>query len=617
MAIDSNKLKGSSTLPQDELLNRLKNDFPEIFSENKVDIDKLKAILKENTDLGERYGLSWKGKNNIFRAIQETTTNTLKPDQKESVDFDTSDNLFIEGDNLEVLKVLQRSYYGKVKMIYIDPPYNTGNDFVYHDKFAQSKKEYDFESGIRDEEGNIKQVSGLQKNTKDSGHYHSNWLNMMYPRLYLARNLLRQDGVIFVSIDDNEVQNLRLIMNEIFGEENFIVQLVWKSRISEDVRALTGVSNDHEYIISYGKSSESALRGTEKDLAKFSNPDNDARGDWRSADLTGLLPRSQRPNTHFDLIDPETNILYPSPPKGWRFEPKTMEKKIAEGRILFPNKPSGRPRHKLFIDEMKSKYKNISSVILNIGTAEGTREMTELFKGTFFPFPKPSTLIELLAEQSTDQEDVVLDLFAGSGTTAQAVMQLNKKDDGNRKWIMVQLAEKTDLNSEAYQSGYKSIADIARERIRLVGKKILGEHSDKKLDIGFKAFRLEQTNFKIWDANVKDAKKLEQQMLDMFDVVREDATEEDLLFELMLKSGIELTTKRQRKEADGKHYWKIGDDGLFICLAREMTESLFIAILAEKPKKLIFLDNSLQNNDQLKTNLLLQAEKEEVEVVVI
>ena len=316
-------MTGNSQIPKDILLNNLKELMPEIFSEGKVDWERLKATLGEDINFSnERYVLNWAGKSDSFRVLQAPSTRTLIPAKEESINFDETENIFIEGENLEVLKILQKSYFGKIKMIYIDPPYNTGNDsFIYPDKFSETKEEYQKRVGDKDEEGYMTKEGMYRKNSKENGQYHSNWLNMMYPRMFLAKNLLKDDGAIFVSIDDNEVHNLRLLMNEIFGEENFIAQFIWKRRQNVDSRSKNGASTDHEYIICYRKSDNGLIRGAEKDMNKYSNPDNDKRGDWMSADMTGLATKEQRPNLHYDLEDPKTGIVYPCPPTGWRYEP--------------------------------------------------------------------------------------------------------------------------------------------------------------------------------------------------------------------------------------------------------------------------------------------------------
>lgn len=654
------KLDGNSYFPQEEFVKRLKSDFPEVFTEgNKVDPDKLRTVFGENTDLGERYGLSWKGKSEVFRTIQETTTKTLKPIRDESADFDNTGNLFIEGDNLEALKILQRSYYGKVKMIYIDPPYNTGNDFVYNDKFVEDRKEYEQEAGIRDGNGDIKEINGLRKNSKDGGHFHSNWLNMMYPRLYLARNLLRQDGVIFISINDNEIHNLKLMMNEIFGEENFVECIVWNKRIPKNDK---GIGTIHEYILLYAKDADTKLRFqinkegieevfervesfkqekvltelaeqklrqfyAEKDFSRgitlYNNLDDNYEI-WGKINLS--WPNANTYGPKYKILHPITKKEVRIPERGWRWIERTFNKyydknkiiplrdgSVICGRIWFDKDEKTQPS---FVHFLKDLDKILLKSIVSL-KSDGGIESDELLGKNIFPYPKPSKLMMGLLSSITSDDDIVLDFFAGSGTTAHAVMQLNAEDGGNRKWIMVQLPEETEEDSEARKAGYKTIADIAKERIRKAAKKIKeGDNGQLQLknkdqDFGFKVFKVDQTNFKIWDAAVKDAEKLEKQMQEMFDTVRDDIKEEDLLFELIIKSGIEPTIFREQKEG----YWKIGEGELIICLADKMSQELFNSILSEKPQKVILLDSAF-TEDQLKKNLTLQSEKENVEILV-
>lgn len=439
-----------------------------------IDFDLLRQELSDHVVEGpqERYQLDWPGKRAAAFAANAPIAKTLRPLRDESVDFDTTENLFIEGDNLEALKLLQESYLGKIKLIYIDPPYNTGNDFVYDDDYAENAEAYLAKSGQTDGAG-----ARLVANPESNGRFHSDWLSMMYPRLKLARNLLSDDGLMFISVDDAEAGNLKRMCDEVFGAENFVGQLVWKSRVSEDTRSITGLSNDHEYIVSYRRSESGRLRGVEKDLGKFSNPDNDRRGPWRSADITGLATRDRRPNLHYELVDPSTGQVYPPPHKGWRYERSTMATKIEEGRVLWPIDPGGRPRHKLFVNEMASPFKSATSVLQSWSTANGTREVNELLGGGVFDFPKPTGLIKFLIDQSSTGQpgDLVLDFFAGSSSTAHAVMLQNALDGEARRFIMVQLDERPGEKSAAANAGFESIAEISRERIRRAGKKVLEE----------------------------------------------------------------------------------------------------------------------------------------------
>ncbi len=597
------KLDGESLDSQKILLELLAQHAPEIFSENKIDVKQLRATLGEEVLLDtERYGLNWAGKMDCFRTIQETTTNTLKPVREESVNFDNTENLFIEGDNLEVLKVLQKSYYGKIKMIYIDPPYNTGNDFIYNDKFSRTKKEELIANGSIDEAGNVINHDLYRQNTRDGGHFHSNWLNMMYPRLFLAKNLLKQDGVIFVSIDDNEVHNLRMMMDEIFGEGNFVAQFIWQRKSSpKGVPPKNMLITTHEYIICYAKAGAFSFLGERRSEESFSNPDNDSRGLWRNTNMRSTVKSSSQ---SFEIIDPKTGIKYLD---SWAFSKNEITRLIEENRLIFPNNGTGQVRMKEFFNEFKNE--NIP-IVSNLGLFDGqkvTQDLETLLGSKVFDNPKSVLLLSHLVGSVT-KDDIILDFFAGSGTTAHAVMQLNAEDGGNRKYICVQLPEKCKPETEAAKAGFVTIADIAKERIRRAGKKIQEENPEKVFDVGFKVFKLDESNFKIWNTHVTSVEQLEQQMMEMFDNVREGSTKEAMMYELLLKSGKELNVAIEEKEAGGEKYFRINDGSLVICLADKLSKELFTGILVEKPKKIIVLDKSFGNDDQLKTNLLLKAE---------
>ena len=615
-------MDGKSQNITEEQLAKLKELFPETFSEDKIDWEKLKAALGEDVDLGERYGLSWKGKSNVFRAIQEQTTKTLKPAKNESVDWDSTENLFIEGDNLEALKILHKAYYGKVKMIYIDPPYNTGNDFVYNDKFAQSQREYESEAGIRDDEGNVKRSDGLRKNSKDGGHFHSNWLNMMYPRLYLARNLLKQDGVIFVSIDDNEVHNLRMIMNEIFGEENFVAEIIWEKKYAPQNDAKY-FSTSHDYILVYARSidkfNRNLLPRDEQQISRYKNPDNDSRGVWQSDNFT-VATYSEKYDYPIKL--PSGRIINPTPGRCWRTSENKFKELIAQNRISFGPEGDNVPRIKRFLSEVQdgrvpTTLWQYSEVGHNQSAAT---ELKNLFDGKkYFDYPKPVSLIIHMEKIACSNDSIILDFFSGSSTTAHAVMELNAKDGGSRRHIQVQLPELTDEKSEAYKAGYKNIADIAKERIRRAGKKIAEDHKDEiakrktPLDLGFKLYKVNDSNLKAWNSQIEDAEQLKQQMLSNMNPIVDDADDQDLLTELLLKNGINPNEKIEAKD----NFYYINEHKLAICLAKEMSQQLFTKILESKPEKVILLDSAFQNNDQLKANLLLQSEQTNIETQVI
>lgn len=601
-------------------IDKLAQLFPEVITEGKIDWQKLQATLGEAVDLGERYGLGWKGKSDVFAVIQEKTVQTLHPDRANSVDWDTTGNMFIEGDNLAALKILHKVYYGKVKMIYIDPPYNTGNDFIYNDDFKQTRRSYEAEVGITDDEGNVVRDDGLRTNT--GGHKHSNWLNMMYPRLFLARNLLRQDGVIFVSIDDNEVHNLRLMMNEIFGEENFVAQIVWE-RAYAPVNLKHHFSESHDYIVCFARNidllDKLSLKRNEAADARYKNPDNDPRGIWQS-DNFSVGPANQK--NIYEIITPSGRRVLPPSGYSWRFSEKKTQELIADNRVWFGASGSGVPRYKRFLSEVKDgvtpmtvwKYTDVGH------SQDATKEVKDLFDGVaYFDYPKPAKLIKQLASLCTDGNDIILDFFSGSGTTAHAVAELNAEDGGNRRWICMQLPELTDEKSEAYKAGYRTIADIARERIRRAGAKIRADQADKlashdvPLDLGFRAYRVGDSNFKQWNELVSDPEEIRQQALANLDLLEEGATDDDLLTELLLKRGISPLV--QIDQHDG--FCLIPSEKLVICLAHSMTEELFTAILATKPSSIIFLDRAFGDDINLKVNLLLQAERQGVEVEVV
>jgi adenine-specific DNA-methyltransferase len=610
----TNTLNGEPEMTQPERLTLTSLDLcserreellrlmPEVRADgNKIDFERLKLVLDGSIEVGrERYGMNWSGKAECFRTIQAPSVGTLRPCPEESVGFDTTENVIIEGDNLEVLKLLQKSYLGKIKMIYIDPPYNTGNDFIYPDTFSESLQTYLGYTGQVDAEG-----KKFGTNTEADGRFHSKWLNMMYPRLYLARNLLREDGVIFVSISDHEVAALRMLMNEIFGEENFSAQLVWKSRKFPDSRAKSGVSTDHEYIVLYTRSEQGILRGIERDETKFSNPDNDRRGPWMSRSLLGLASRTQRPNLHYALIDPLTERTFnPPDDTGWRYGQERMKALIASGCILFPSKPDGRPREKKFRSELQSEFVAFASIIDDVFTADGTAEIRDLFGEEIFDFSKPSSLIERLVKQGGEEEGIILDFFAGSASTAQAVLQLNQKDGGNRKYILVQLPEPTG------RADYPTIAEITKERVRRVAKRMnesdqasLSFNGTTPQDRGFRVFKLAESNFTEWDAQLShDAGALERQLDLHIDHIRQGRSADDLLCELLLKSGFPPTTPVETKTLAGKTVYFVSGGALVICLERALTLDVIRAIADAKPERVVCLDEGFAGNDQLKAN---------------
>jgi len=604
-------MNGESLNITQDNLDKLQTIFPDIFSEGKIDMEKFKATFSDDINFqNERYVLNWAGKADAFKVLQIPTTATLKPYPDQSINFDTTQNVYIEGENLEVLKVLQKAYYGKIKVIEIDPPYNTGNDsFIYPDSFKENKSDYEKRIGDKDEEGYLMKEGMFRKNSKDSGHYHSNWLSMMYPRLFLAKNLLTEDGAIFIHIDDNEVHNLRMLMNEIFGEENFIGEFIWHSRQNVDSRSLTGASIDHEYVLCFVKNNGTRIRGKEINKAKYTNPDNDARGPWMSSPMDGIATKDKRSNLHYTIVNSETGLKYdPSPENGWRFQKSTVEELVKDNRIIWPKNPNSKPRFKRYLNELNNDFTGFSSMLDVDFTSQGTRELRELMEMETIKFPKPKSLIKTLINQLASDEDIVLDFFSGSATSAQSVLELNSTDNGKRKFILVQLPEQLDKDSDASKAGYKTIADIGKERIRRVIKKIEKERTEKpdmfnngKQDLGFKVFKLSPSNFKIWRGNEITEENLVQQLDAFTNPVREESKNDNMLFELILKAGYLLTNKIEVKEK----FYSINEGELIIAL-EEMNEKIISNIISAQPKKVITLDNLFTGNDQLKTNTVLQ-----------
>ncbi len=595
-------------LTQDHIA-RIRELFPNCVTEARdessklklaVDFDQLKQELSDSIVEGpqERYHLNWPGKREALLTANAPIAKTLRPVREESVNFDTTKNLFIEGDNLEALKLLQETYLGKVKVIYIDPPYNTGKDFVYDDDFSEASEEFFLRSNQKDQSGNK-----LVANTESNGRFHSDWLSMMYSRLKLARNLLRADGVIFISIDDNEAPNLRKICDEIFGGDNFLAELIWKRRASSAL-ADNNVSADHEYVICYQNGGFEGFSGFEKDFKSYSNPDNDPRGPWVSGDLTVGMNASMRPNQAYDLTDPKTGNKFPfNPNRVWAYIPESMNKLISEGRIIFPSDTTKRPMLKRFQEELKSTCNPLSSLMTEkVGlNTEATKLMQEMMGGAIFEYSKPLSLLTTLIPQVAKEEDIVLDFFAGSASTAHAVLQVNSEDGGNRKFIMVQLAELTDEKSEAYKAGYKSIAEISKERIRRSGKKILECQCNPawNKDFGFRTLKVDTSNM----AEVyytPDAVK-QGDLLAAVDNIRPDRSPEDLLFQVLLDWGVDLTLPIAKKTVQKKTVFFVDGNALVACFDTGITEELVKALAAAKPLRVVFRDNEFAS-DSVKIN---------------
>lgn len=602
-----------------ENVDALKALFPTIVKEGKIDVEELKALLGEEIETTEEYyRFTWAGKSQARQEANKPSTGTLRPVNKESKDWDSTQNIFIEGDNLEILKLLQKSYASQAKLVYIDPPYNTGKDFVYKDSYSDNLSHYLASTGQTDSEG-----KKLSTNTESDGRYHSNWLNMMYPRLKLARNLLKDDGIIFISIDDKELENLKKLCNEIFGEENFIGCIV-RTTGQTTGQDSEGLGSSFDYLLVYSKAPDRGLNGlplTEHDLKRFDNEDEKGKYAYDQMRKTGSNDkREDRPNMYYSITDPDGNEVYPIGPGGyescWRFERSTYNRLSEEGYILWKKTKKENievwwPYVKYYLE---GRTKRPSPLWDDLeGNKKASRDLRTLFDGKkLFDFPKPLELIERIITISCEKDDLIVDFFAGSGTTAHAVMKLNADDGGNRKFICVQLPETIDVETEAYNAGYKTIADLCKERIRRAGEKIRSEVKEglfasqgKTLDIGFRVFKLDSSNINAWDGSVKD---FEQNLLSAAENIKPDRTEEDVLYEILLKSGLDLAQPIEEKKIAGKKVFNIGVGALFICLANKLDTSVAEGIgkwkqeLEPSTCRVIFKDTGF--NDVGKANSL-------------
>ncbi|QDX31408.1 site-specific DNA-methyltransferase [Dickeya poaceiphila] len=621
----SNDLFGiPSTTPnfRTELAGQLAELIPEAVADGKLDVEKLRELLADDVvDSNERFGLFWPGKKRALRAAQAPTTATLKPDFANSKDWDATQNVFIEGDNLEVLKILQRHYHNKVKLIYIDPPYNTGNDFVYPDNYREGLDTYLEWTRQVNEEG--KKVS---TNSETEGRYHSNWLNMMYPRLKLARNLLTDDGVIFISIDDNELDNLKKLCNEVFGEGNFVDTVIWEKRYSPQ-NAAQWFSEVHDYIVVYAKKKEiwqpNLLDRTEEMNARYRNLDNDPRGDWKPVDSTAQAGHGTS-SQFYTLTAPNGKLHNPPSGRCWLYTHEAMQKMIADSRVWFGTEGENMPAIKRFITEVKQgvtcktlwTYKEVGH------NQEAKKEIKTLFNdATPFDTPKPTRLINRILQLATNNDSIVLDFFAGSATTAHAVMQLNAEDNGKRRFIMVQLPEPTPEASEARKAGFATIADISRKRIELAGEKIKSDVAESNIDTGFRAYKLTDTNFTKWRVTSDiEPDKLTQHLLDLRGSSVDDASPDDLLTELLLKLGYSLNEHLSMQTIAGLDIRAIAGDTdkpRLLAYLNERTkpslEQLRELVNAE-PTRLIVLEDAFQGDDELKTNIAQYARSKGIEL---
>ena len=581
----------------DENIKRIGELFPNCLTERlgddgkpetAIDFDQLRQELSRDIVEGpeERYQFTWPDKRNAIRLANAPTTDTLRPCRNESVDFDNTQNLYIEGDNLQVLKLLRENYLGKVKMIYIDPPYNTGNDFVYNDDFAQEAGEYIHNSGQYDQEGNR-----LVANTESNGRFHTDWLNMIYPRLKVAKDVLSEDGVIFISMDDNEVENLKKVCNEVFGEINFLAQCVRKRRDSQ-ANLSKNISPIHEYILIYCHQFGDILNKVPAKIEEsdYKNPDNDPRGPYKT------MPCTNKGGAVYSVETPTGRIIT----EEWRFKRETYDYLYSDNRIVFPRGGEGKPRYKLFRFE-KEKEGVLANTWLDetASNQEASREIKGFFNELVFDTPKPVGLIKFCLRLASHRDSLILDFFSGSATTAHAVMQLNAEDGGHRKFIMVQLPEETDEESEARKAGYKNICEIGKERIRRAGKKIKAEHPEAKdLDIGFRVLKLDSSNMK--DVFYTPSKVTQTNLFDSAENIKEDRLEndgEDLLFQVMIELGISLSAKIKKETIANKAVWNVNDGYLMACFAKDLDESVITDIAKQKPYYFVMRDAGLANDN--------------------
>jgi adenine-specific DNA-methyltransferase len=588
-----------------ELVTEVRNEAGEL--EQVIDFELLKQILDGQATEGmrERYHLNWPGKAAALIEANTSLEKTVRPFEADSLHFQSTKNLFIEGDNLDGLKLIRESYLGKVDMIYIDPPYNTGSDLIYNDQFKLGADEYLEKSGQIDGMG-----GKLVANSQANGRFHSDWLSMMYPRLRIARQLMSDQGLIFISIDDNERANLQKLCEEVFGANNFLGCFVWKRR-SGAMDAVTNLSEDHEYVLVYSKS-QATLKGVERTFEKYKNPDNDPRGPWISDNLSAGKPGG---DTYYPITDPDTGNEF-LPPKGryWPYSRQTMAQKISEGRVIFPKGSTGTPMLKRFASEAMKPTIPVSSwierptggggqsTIVSPMNSSATTALKNLFGGKLFSFPKPVELVRALIEQGAGKDALILDFFAGSGTTAQAVFECNAADGGNRQCILIQLPEAIDEGSDAFKDGYGTIADFSKERIRRAGAMVLeGEcHSGWNKDVGFRVLKIDTSNMR--DVYYRPDEVKQADLLTAVDNVKPDRTAEDLLFQVLVDWGVDLTLPIQRETVQGKTVFFVDDNALVACFDTGITEDLVKELAGHEPLRVVFRDNGFVS-DAVKINV--------------
>ena len=577
-----------------ERIEQLKQLLPEVATEGGIDFDKLRLVLGEEVDEGnERYAFTWPGKTDAIRQSQTPSTATLRPCPEESVNWDETENLYIEGDNLEVLKLLQHSYHGRAKLIYIDPPYNTGHDFVYKDRFEDTIDNYVMQAGIAD-----------QSNADTSGRFHSDWCSMIYPRLKLARELLCENGIVVISIDDNEVRNLRFICDEIFGEDNFIASFVWQKRTSPDMRKI--VSAAHEYLVVYAKDSDDRtcvgqIPYDENDMERYKNPDNDPNGPWISTDCTAQAGHGTAAQ-FYDMVTPAGRVVKLGSGLCWRYTREKMDEEIAAGHIWFGADGNGVPRKKTYLKDMTGKNAWTWLPHADVGhTQEATKELKALFDGLLpFDFPKPTRLLSRVLQIGSYKDSLVVDLFSGSASLIDAIFKINESDGGNRRFIAIQLPEQTGEKSAARAAGYETITSVGQERIRRAGAKTadeideankqlrLGETPKPVPDIGFRVLKLDESGIE----RPKPGELL-------LDVVKPDRSDEDIIFEMMLRWGLELTLPIERVNAAGYPCYSVAYGELVCCLADGLNMQALDAIADMEPRRVLMLDRILDDTTKL------------------
>jgi len=580
-----------------ENIKKLAELFPAAVAEGKVNFDLLRILLGDEVFGDEAYEFTWVGKRAAIAEAGKPIRKTLRPCVEESKNWVATENLYIEGDNLDVLKLLQESYLGKVKMIYIDPPYNTGNDFIYRDDFKQSREDYEENSGAVDEDGDR-----LIRNTESNGRFHSDWCSMIYPRLVLARSIICDDGVIFISIDDNEIANIRKLCDEVFGASNFVGKFIWQRAFAPKNDAKY-ISTSHDYVLMYAKSINSfnigRLPRTEEANARYSNPDNDPRGVWQSDNLS---VKTYTPENDYPITSPTGRVIEPPTGRCWSLSKKAFSERLQDNRIWFGSDGNGVPRIKRFLHELKHDTMVPTSILFfkEVGhNQEGSQELSKLLGMGGFDGPKPIRLIgRLLTLANTDKNSIIIDFFSGSATSAHAVMQLNAEDGGNRKFIMVQLPEVCADDTEAAKAGYTNICEIGKERIRRAGDKIVAENPEERanLDIGFRVLKLDDTNMK--DVYYSAGEYTQDLLSQMESNIKDDRTDMDLLFGCLLDWGLPLSMPHCHEEIDGATVHTYNDGDLVACFADNVSEAVVKAIAEKKPLRAVFRDSSFSSSPE-------------------